>query len=321
MATILIADESPQIRRNLTLALQREGFDIVLAETGLEALNFALHRRPNLAIIDPDLRGLDGIELLNCLKVNPPTAGMPVVFMSTALSTTLVNKALDAGAIDYLGKPLDSDHLLQRINRILAEKVARGRVVTLAMDDCPSTYSAMVDEVYPDRLHLRKPEWQLGHESFFQPGSQGEIHFSSEDKTLYRQRITLGRILDGKYPALEAIVESGVYRSQRRQHFRKAVQLPLRYRIGESFFRVGQVEDVSGGGLRLSNVTEDAKPGQTISLELKIPPKNDVLSLQGAIVWSQGGSIGVAFAEIDPQAQVSLIMHLFGGTLRQALKA
>lgn len=319
--SVLVADASFQIRRNLQLILQAEGYLVLLARNGHEALNHCLLRPVDLALVDPDLGDLDGRTLLKCLKLNPPTAQIPVIFLSSSISTKDAMEAMNWGALDVLVKPIDTSKLIARVEQFLSQDIRVGQIVSLAAEQSQNHYAAHVDGRDGDRLLLRMPTWRPDDEQYFTMGSEGELLFKGPDDTLYKQSIITGRTVQGRLEQLEVVLDGGVHRSTRRQSMRLDVEIPLRYRIGQGFYRVGTVDNLSGGGMRIANGPAEVAIGDPIALELRLPQQNEPLSLSGQIAWTRPldasqNVMGIKFDTLTPPAQAMLIRYLFSEVTR-----
>lgn len=115
---ILIVDDIEQNRRVLRARLEAAYHDVIEAASGLEAIEQANKIRPNIILLDVMMPGIDGYETCRRLKANATTAHIPVV-MVTALSDTEHRvKGLEAGAEDFLTKPIDDLSLSSRIDAL-----------------------------------------------------------------------------------------------------------------------------------------------------------------------------------------------------------
>ena len=319
--SVLVADASFQTRRNLQLILQAEGYEVLLARNGHEALNHCLLRQVDLALVDPALGDIDGRTLLKCLKLNPPTARIPVVFLASSVSTKDALHAMNWGALDVLVKPLDTSKVVNRVQQFMTQGIQVGQLISLTSEQSQNHYAARVDGRDGDRLLLRMPTWRPEDEEHFASGAEGEVLFKGPDEIVYKQSVITGRTVQGRLEQLEVVLDGGVHRSSRRQSMRMDVEIPLRYRIGQSFYRVGTVDNLSGGGMRIANGPAGASIGDMISLELRLPHQNDPLPLAGQIAWTRPmdqtqNAMGIAFDTLSAPAQAMLIRYLISEVAR-----
>jgi len=123
-ARILVVDDIAINVRLLEAKLSVEYYDVVSAEDGPTALTLAKERSPDLVLLDVMMPGIDGIEVCRRLKADPDTAHIPVV-MVTALDDTADRvRGLEAGADDFLNKPLNDVALFARIRSLVRLKRA-----------------------------------------------------------------------------------------------------------------------------------------------------------------------------------------------------
>jgi two-component system KDP operon response regulator KdpE len=113
---ILVVDDEPQILRALRVVLRDEGYEVVPAETGTEALDHAAVRPPEAAIIDLMLPDIDGVEVTRRLR---QWSEMPILVLSAVGDEEQKVKALQAGADDYITKPFGSRELVARLQAAL----------------------------------------------------------------------------------------------------------------------------------------------------------------------------------------------------------
>jgi len=116
--TILVVDDETSILQSLEGILADEGFDVAIAESGLEALGKIEEVMPDLVLLDIWMSGLDGIETLEKMKNLYPT--LQVIMMSGHGNIETAVKATKVGAYDYIEKPLSLEKLLVSINNALA---------------------------------------------------------------------------------------------------------------------------------------------------------------------------------------------------------
>jgi CheY-like chemotaxis protein len=300
-----------------------EGYDCVTAADGIEALTLAIDQRPACVLVDPEISGLDGPTLCQALRANPATALVPVVFISATYSMDLLQTALESGALDYLQKPLDGKILLARLLRCTSETYVLGQSLFLIADECPISFPSIVQSHAETQIYIEKPNWGEELNPFFGPGTFAELHHAAADFSIYRRRVILGREIPGEPPQMEVHVVSGVYRGQKRQTFRKAANLAVRYRLPNSFFRVANLVDVGGWGLRLMGVHDSAAAGDEIVIEMRQPA--GLAPITGKVLWrgepdTQGGiEVGLTLPEdIEAAWMRTLMLHLFQGQITAA---
>lgn len=90
------------------------------ATTGKDGLDLAGKHRPELVVLDINLPDIDGDAVLQRLQEDPDTSGIPVVILSADATQARIDSLLEAGAADYVTKPLDLGHFLSVIDRMLA---------------------------------------------------------------------------------------------------------------------------------------------------------------------------------------------------------
>lgn len=122
-ARILVVDDIPANVRLLEAKLSAEYFEVLSATDGPSALEAAASKAPDLILLDVMMPGMDGFEVVRRLKEDPKTRHIPVV-MLTALSETADRvRGLDAGADDFLSKPVNDVALFARVRSLTRLKV------------------------------------------------------------------------------------------------------------------------------------------------------------------------------------------------------
>ena len=107
MATLLLVDDEPMNRDALGRRLLRAGYRVLTAENGAQALDIAAADRIDLVLLDVMMPGMDGIETLRRLRESHSISDLPVIMVTAKDSSDNVVEALDAGANDYVTKPVD----------------------------------------------------------------------------------------------------------------------------------------------------------------------------------------------------------------------
>jgi two-component system KDP operon response regulator KdpE len=113
---ILVCDDDPQIVRALKVILRDAGYEVVVSETGEEALDRAAVRPPQAAILDLMLPGIDGVEVCEQLR---GWSEMPILVLSAVDEEGEKIRALKQGADDYVTKPFAPGELLARLEAVL----------------------------------------------------------------------------------------------------------------------------------------------------------------------------------------------------------
>jgi signal transduction histidine kinase/CheY-like chemotaxis protein len=135
--TVLIVDDEPSIRRFLRHLLEQEGYDVLEAGSGKEALARCQREQPDLVLLDLRLPDMTGFEILSELKHNEETSEIPVVILSIVQDR---EEGFRLGASDYLTKPVDRDKLMERIQRLIG---THGSLNILVVEDDPSVQRAL----------------------------------------------------------------------------------------------------------------------------------------------------------------------------------
>jgi two-component system cell cycle response regulator len=133
-ACVLIADDDPDILGLLAFLLRRDGYRVVKAPDGLEALRLVREHSPDLCLLDVTLPGADGYAVcreLQSLGGNVP----PVIFLTAHAHTGARVEGLDAGAVDYIVKPFDREELRARVRAALRTKSERDQLAAEAATD------------------------------------------------------------------------------------------------------------------------------------------------------------------------------------------
>lgn len=120
---ILVVDDEPQIRRFLKPSLSAQGYDVIEAASGAEALALAAAEKPDVVILDLGLPDQDGIEVIRALRA---WSEMPVLVLSVRNREADKVAALDAGADDYVEKPFAMGELLARLRAALRHRLRQG---------------------------------------------------------------------------------------------------------------------------------------------------------------------------------------------------
>ena len=116
---VLVADDDEDILLLVTTRLRRDGFDIISARSGGEALALVRERRPALAVLDIGMPGLDGVQVLEQIRADDDLRAMLVVLLTAKAQESDVRRGFDAGADAYVKKPFSPADLSARVRELL----------------------------------------------------------------------------------------------------------------------------------------------------------------------------------------------------------
>jgi DNA-binding response OmpR family regulator len=119
---VLVADDDRDIRDLVAYRLTRNGYEVVIANDGEEALRLAEECEPDLAILDVMMPRVDGYEVTRRLRAHEATSRMPVILLTSRAQEADVERGFAAGADDYLRKPFSPQELGMRVRAILGRR-------------------------------------------------------------------------------------------------------------------------------------------------------------------------------------------------------
>jgi two-component system cell cycle response regulator len=119
---ILIAEDEEAVITFYSAALREQGYEVQVARDGDQALEVVGSADPDLLLLDLSLPGRDGFQVLETIKADPASAGIPVIMLTSAGSTEDKVRGLEAGADDFMVKSFDLQELLARIKSLLKIK-------------------------------------------------------------------------------------------------------------------------------------------------------------------------------------------------------
>ncbi len=115
---ILIVDDSLSIRQLVSMTLIKEGYEVVEAENGEDALRKLESIRPNLIISDVNMPKMNGIELVKAVKKQPSHKFTPIMMLTTESQEQKKQEGREAGAKAWLVKPFSQDKLLAAVSKL-----------------------------------------------------------------------------------------------------------------------------------------------------------------------------------------------------------
>ncbi|MEJ7609693.1 MAG: response regulator transcription factor [Ferruginibacter sp.] len=115
---ILIADDEPDILEILSFNLSEEGYTVITAKNGNEAVEKAMQSKPDLIMLDVMMPGKNGLEVCNLLRARPEFADTLIIFLTAMSDENSEIKGLETGADDYITKPISPKVLLSKVNAL-----------------------------------------------------------------------------------------------------------------------------------------------------------------------------------------------------------
>jgi DNA-binding response OmpR family regulator len=118
-AKILIVDDEPNVLRMVSYCLHAEGYEVITAQNGAEAISKAQTEAPDLILLDVMLPDMSGVEVCAQLRKSQETIDLPVIMLSALAQVPDKIKGLEAGADEYITKPITPGELVARVKAIL----------------------------------------------------------------------------------------------------------------------------------------------------------------------------------------------------------
>ena len=118
MPAVLIVDDDRTHRQILKMTLVRGGFSVRELDSGRTALAAAKEQQPDLVLLDIAMPGMSGLEVCAQLKADEITRALPVIMLTAVATPEHIQRALDAGAADYILKPFDPERVLKAVREL-----------------------------------------------------------------------------------------------------------------------------------------------------------------------------------------------------------
>lgn len=158
---VLVVDDDHKILRLLRIELTAQGFQVLIAERGQDALDLIERQRPDLVVLDIIMPGMDGLEVLKRLR---ESSGVPVILLTAKGTDADKIVGLELGADDYLAKPFNPEELTARARAVLRRTQAREAPASgnqLVCGDIVIDLARRTVYVRDKPVVLSRTEWQL----------------------------------------------------------------------------------------------------------------------------------------------------------------
>lgn len=119
-AKILLVEDEPENQLVIGLILTTEGYNVITADRGDTAIKLATAEKPDLILLDVMMPEINGYEVLEHLRSNPETAGIPVVLLTALAQEKDVERAVEAGVNGFVAKPFEPAELISCVRAALS---------------------------------------------------------------------------------------------------------------------------------------------------------------------------------------------------------
>jgi len=160
-AKILFADDEPDILEIVSFNLEKEGYEVIQAKDGQQAMDLCKLHRPDLIILDIMMPYKTGIEVCNLLRQLPDFRTTPIVMLTALSDEASQIKGLDTGADDYISKPISTKVSVSRINALLRRSKKETDQNTMKIGDMTIDQSRFMVTIGETEVNLAKKEFEL----------------------------------------------------------------------------------------------------------------------------------------------------------------
>jgi two-component system KDP operon response regulator KdpE len=157
-STVLVVDDEPRIRRVLLTTLTSQGYSVIEARSGDEALEKLRSERPDLILLDMNMPGRSGLETCRTIR---ETSDVPIIMLTVRDTERDTVQALDAGACDYVTKPFGFDELMARIRAALRRFVPTESLPSFSSNDLNIDFEKRAVALKGNTVRLTPKELEL----------------------------------------------------------------------------------------------------------------------------------------------------------------
>lgn len=116
---LLIVDDEPGVVVALQFLMEKQGYTVMVAENGEDALELIYKHKPDLVLLDIMLPGIDGLEVCEIIRLNPDYRKVKILFLTAKGREVEIAKGMALGADDYITKPFSNVELISKVKAIL----------------------------------------------------------------------------------------------------------------------------------------------------------------------------------------------------------
>lgn len=157
---VLIADDEPDILEILKYNLSNEGYEVITAKDGDEALEKAKRTQPDLVVLDVMMPRKTGVEVCQLLRAQPAFKDTLIIFLTAVNDEGTQIKGLETGADDYVSKPVSPKVFLSRVNALF-RRVSKTENTALTIDNLTIDPERFLVQVDGNDITLAKKEFEL----------------------------------------------------------------------------------------------------------------------------------------------------------------
>ncbi|HEY9721033.1 MAG TPA: response regulator [Oscillatoriaceae cyanobacterium] len=277
MPQVILADKSDLFRRSMSSILNREGYEVIVSETGAQVLELAEAGRTQAVILDTEVEGPSGLEVLGALKANPRLRRVPVVVVSRNSAPLAVSSAFKLGAEGFLLKPVELNVLLKTLAGLRRPQPALNAPIAVTAGEARIVGKLrFIDQYNTVYLDKEKPD-TLGP-----VGTKVEMIFPCE-KDIYRQVM----LVEEENEQGISLVPVGTATLEERAVVSAiGANMRVRYMYPGQFMRLAEAVELSAEGVRLKGVNIEPHFNSPVQLTLYPPAMGQDgqgIALQGKV--------------------------------------
>jgi two-component system alkaline phosphatase synthesis response regulator PhoP len=208
--TILLVDDDPEIVKTVRHYLQQEGYAVLVAYNGLDALVIVRDQAPDCIVLDVLLPDLVGWDIIQRIRADPRTAKIPIIMLTARVADAEKVLGLELGADDYVTKPFNPRELLARIRARLRRSQTSRRARQIQLGQLEMDLDRHIVTVAGEEIDLTPTEFDLLRCLMQNPGyvfSRDELLEEAVGYTFEG----LGRALDSHIKNLRRKIDTGGY--------------------------------------------------------------------------------------------------------------